>query len=88
MHTFKDALCLIGILIAYGIAGHLDFEDAQMLEEAQAPSQFSESSAERAFPVALAAAATAQWGPPAVSRAEADTDYEVQPAAPMPQINH
>lgn len=88
MHTFKDALCLIGILIAYGIAGHLDFEDAQMLEEAQAPSQFSESSAERAFPVALATAELAQWTQPTGSQSEVDIHPEVQPSGPMPQVNH
>jgi len=88
MHTFKDALCLIGILLAYGIAGHLDFEDAQMLEEAQAPSQLTESGAERAFPVALAAQAPAQWTPPAGSYSEMDIQAEVQPAAPRLKVNH
>lgn len=35
MSTFKDALCLLAIFIAYGLAGHMDYEDALMLEEAQ-----------------------------------------------------
>ncbi|MDO8770942.1 MAG: hypothetical protein Q7K57_19985 [Burkholderiaceae bacterium] len=35
MSTFKDALCLLAIFIAYGLAGHMDCEDAVMLEEAQ-----------------------------------------------------
>lgn len=35
MSTFKDALCLLAIFVAYGIAGHMDYEDAVMLEETQ-----------------------------------------------------
>jgi len=35
MSTFKDALCLLTIFIAYGLAGHMDYEDAVMLEETQ-----------------------------------------------------
>jgi hypothetical protein len=35
MSTFKDVLCLLAIFIAYGLAGHMDYEDAVMLEEAQ-----------------------------------------------------
>ena len=35
MSTLKDVLCLLAILIAYGIAGRMDYDDAVMLEEAQ-----------------------------------------------------
>lgn len=35
MSTIKDALYLLPILIAYGITGHMDYEDAVMLEETQ-----------------------------------------------------
>lgn len=35
MPTFEDALCLLVILLAYGIAGHMDFEDAVLLDETQ-----------------------------------------------------
>lgn len=37
MPILKDALCLLAILFAYGIAGHMDYEDAVMLEQAQRP---------------------------------------------------
>ena len=33
MSIAKSFLCLVAIVIAYGIAGHLDYEDAVMLEE-------------------------------------------------------
>ena len=33
MSTAKSILCLLAIVAAYGIAGHLDYEDALMLEE-------------------------------------------------------
>ena len=33
MLTAKSFLCLVAIVVAYGIAGHLDYEDAVMLEE-------------------------------------------------------
>ncbi len=35
MSTLKDALYLLAILVAYGIAGRMDYDDAAMLEEAQ-----------------------------------------------------
>lgn len=35
MSTIKDALCLLVIFFAYGITGHMDYEDAVMLEETQ-----------------------------------------------------
>lgn len=37
MSNFKDVLCLLAIFVAYGITGHMDYEDAVMLEEAQRP---------------------------------------------------
>ncbi len=33
MTTFKEALCLLSIFIAYGVTGHLDYEDAVQLEQ-------------------------------------------------------
>ncbi|MDL2338160.1 MAG: hypothetical protein QFE16_09990 [Pseudomonadota bacterium] len=33
MSTAKSFLCLLVIVVAYGIAGHLDYEDAVTLEE-------------------------------------------------------
>ena len=33
MSTAKSILCLLVVLAAYGIAGHLDYEDALMLDE-------------------------------------------------------
>ena len=35
MATLKDVLCLLASLVAYGIAGRMDYDDAAMLEEAQ-----------------------------------------------------
>lgn len=35
MSNLKDTLCLLAILVAYGIAGHMDYGDAVMLEEVQ-----------------------------------------------------
>jgi hypothetical protein len=35
MSTLKDVLCLLAILVAYGIAGRMDYDDAAMLEQAQ-----------------------------------------------------
>ena len=35
MSNLKDALCLLAILIAYGIVGRLDYDDAVMMEEVQ-----------------------------------------------------
>ena len=35
MSTVKSILCLLVVVAAYGIAGHLDYEDALMLEEVE-----------------------------------------------------
>lgn len=35
MSTLKNVLCLLAILVAYGIAGRMDYDDAVMLEEVQ-----------------------------------------------------
>lgn len=43
MSTLKDVLCLLAIFVAYGIAGHLDYEDAVLQEEAQRQRQPSAS---------------------------------------------
>ena len=43
MSTLKDVLCLFAIFVAYGIAGHLDYEDAVPQEKAQRPPQPSAS---------------------------------------------
>ena len=37
MSTAKSFLCLMAIVAAYGLAGHLDYEDAAMLEEIERP---------------------------------------------------
>lgn len=34
MIPWKDVLCLLAILVAYGLAGHLDYQDAVAMEEA------------------------------------------------------
>ena len=33
MLTFKEALCLLAILIAYGITGRMEYEDALLMEQ-------------------------------------------------------
>ena len=33
MLTFKEALCLLAIVIAYGITGRMDYEDALLREQ-------------------------------------------------------
>lgn len=35
MITFKEALCLLAIVVAYGITGRMDYDDAVMLEQAE-----------------------------------------------------
>ena len=41
MVPFKDALCLLAMLVAYGIAGRMDYDDAVMLEKAQQATAFA-----------------------------------------------
>lgn len=33
MLTFKEALCLLAIVIAYGITGRMDYEDALLMQQ-------------------------------------------------------
>lgn len=33
MLTFKEALCLLAIVVAYGITGRMDYEDALLMEQ-------------------------------------------------------
>ena len=35
MSTIKDFLCLLLVVICYGIAGRMDYDDAMLLDEAQ-----------------------------------------------------
>jgi hypothetical protein len=35
MSNFRSVLCLLAILVAYGIAGRMDYDDAVMLEQAR-----------------------------------------------------
>ncbi len=34
MTSWKDVLCLLAIFVAYGLAGHLDYQDVVAMEEA------------------------------------------------------
>lgn len=43
MPTFEDALSLLVIFLAYGVAGHMDYEDAVLQEEIQQRSRHSAS---------------------------------------------
>ena len=33
MLTFKETLCLLAIVVAYGITGRMDYEDALLMEQ-------------------------------------------------------
>ena len=35
MSTIKDFLCMLLVVICYGIAGRMDYDDAMLLDEAQ-----------------------------------------------------
>ena len=35
MSTIKDFLCLLLVIVCYGIAGRIDYDDAMLLDEAQ-----------------------------------------------------
>ena len=35
MSTIKDFLCLLLVVICYGIAGRMDYDDAMLLDESQ-----------------------------------------------------
>ena len=35
MSTIKDYLCLLLVIVCYGIAGRIDYDDALLLDEAQ-----------------------------------------------------
>ena len=35
MSTIKDFLCLLLVIVCYGIAGRIDYDDALLLDEAQ-----------------------------------------------------
>lgn len=75
MSQWKDIFCLLAILAAYGLAGHLDYEDAVVMEQAlrddvQAPC------------AAPPSAATDEAPPPRHSVAQAATDAAgTQPGA-------
>ena len=46
MSTLKDTLCLLAILVAYGIAGCVDYDDAVTLEEVQRPAALANCTAD------------------------------------------
>jgi len=48
MSTLKDTLCLLAILIAYGIAGRMDYDDAVMLEDVQRAAALADCAADGA----------------------------------------
>lgn len=55
MVPFKDALCLLAMLVVYGIAGRMDYDDAVMLEETQpAPAFACGQTAQAAEPISAA----------------------------------
>jgi hypothetical protein len=80
MVPFKDALCLLAMLVAYGIAGRMDYDDAVMLEQAQqAPAFACNHVRPSADPIAAAGGGailsdpTSDGPPEAFSSAEPDT---------------
>ncbi|WP_428422702.1 hypothetical protein [Methylibium sp.] len=46
MSTLKDTLCLLAILVAYGIAGRMDHDDAVMLEEVRRAAALADCTAD------------------------------------------
>lgn len=56
MSQWKDVLCLLAIFLAYGLAGHLDYQDAIAMEEAMR--------ADAPAPCTAPLDAAAQDGPP------------------------
>ena len=51
MSTLKDLLCLLAILIAYGIAGRMDYDDAAMLDEARQAAALADCPTRKTFAV-------------------------------------
>jgi hypothetical protein len=73
MSQWKDILCLLAILAAYGLTGHLDYQDAILMEEALR----DDAQAPCAAPLS---AATDEAPPPGHSVAQTATDAaETQP---------
>jgi hypothetical protein len=89
MFPFKDALCLLAMLVAYGIAGRMDHDDAVMLEQAQQAPAFACSHVRpSADPIAAAGGGailsdpTSDGPPEAFALAEADTGVACASASP------
>lgn len=69
MSALKNALCIAGLLLAYGIVGRMDYEDAMLMESA-APAV-----------VDPCASAAPSAGPPQASTALIDPSGETAGAA-------
>jgi len=89
MFPFKDALCLLAMLVAYGIAGRMDYDDAVMLEQAhQAPAFACSHVRPSASPIAAAGGGAILSGPisdgppEAFAVAEPDTGDACASASP------
>jgi hypothetical protein len=75
MVPFKDALCLLAMLFAYGIAGRMDYDDAVMLEQAQqAPAIACGHGRPSTEVIAYVSDPTSDGRSAAFSSAEPDTD--------------
>jgi hypothetical protein len=89
MVPFKDALCLLAMLVAYGIAGRMDYDDAVMLEQAQQEPAFACSHVRPSTePIAAAGGGaivsnpTSDGPPEAFAVAEPDTGDACASASP------
>ena len=71
MSNFNSVLCLLAILIAYGVAGRMDYDDAVMLEQAR---QAEVLAADVACAAMAAAGDETRPGVPAIGAHRIDCD--------------
>ncbi|MEP6875324.1 MAG: hypothetical protein ABI887_13250 [Burkholderiales bacterium] len=72
MSTIKDFLCLLLVVVCYGVAGRMDYDDALMLEEAQR----HQASAINADCLAAAEATSEQRRPASIEPDGSQTDAD------------
>ena len=82
MSTIKDVLCLLAIFIAYGITGHLDYEDAVRLEQTLRERQLADCRmASAPADRKVLARISAPPFDPAIRRTDEDLPEDSQPCA-------
>jgi len=78
MSPFKSVLCLLAILVAYGIAGRMDYDDAVMLEQAR---QAEGTAADEARAAVTVGGDETRPQAPAIGAHRIDTDSRNSPTA-------